>query len=157
MFIKRLDLINFRNYKDLSIEFDEKVNLIVGENAQGKTNMIEAVFLSSMGRSFRTSAGSEMIRFDEKTASVKVLAEKEYISTRVEILIDRHSKKFFKKDGSPVRKMSELMKNIIVVVFSPEDLSIVKDEPELRRKFIDRELSQIRPSYYNSLSSFKER
>lgn len=156
MYIKKLDLINFRNYEDLSIDFDEKVNLIVGENAQGKTNLIEAVYLSSMGRSFRTSRDNEMIRFGEKTAVVRVQAEKEYINTKVDITIDRHSKKFFRKDGSPVRKMSELMKNIIIVVFSPEDLSIVKEEPELRRKFIDRELSQIKPVYFNDLSSYRK-
>ena len=156
MYIKKLDLINFRNYKDLSLEFDEKVNLIVGENAQGKTNLIEAVYLSSMGRSFRTSRDNEMIRFGEKSAFVRVLAEKVYISTKVDITIDRQSKKFFRKDGSQVRKMSELMKNIIIVVFSPEDLSIVKEEPELRRRFIDRELSQIKPAYFNNLSSYKK-
>jgi len=156
MYIKKIELKNFRNYEDFSMDFDKKVNLIVGENAQGKTNLIEAIYLSSIGRSFRTNRDSDMIKFDDDRAYVKVYAQKEVIDTKVEITINGKSKKSIKKDGSLVRKTSELIDNIIIVIFSPEDLKIVKDEPEKRRKFIDRELAQIKPAYYECLSNYKK-
>ena len=156
MYIKSLEIKNFRNYEDFSIEFDKNLNIIIGKNAQGKTNLIEAVFLSSIGKSFRTSKESDLIKFGEENAIVRVSAEKKVIDTRVEIFIRKNFKKAIKKDGNTVRKTSELIDNIIIVIFSPEDLKIVKDEPEKRRKFIDRELSQIKPSYYNCLSAYKK-
>lgn len=142
MYIKSLEIKNFRNYEDFSIEFDKNLNIIIGKNAQGKTNLIEAVFLSSIGKSFRTSKESDLIKFGEENAIVRVSAEKKVIDTRVEIFIRKNFKKAIKKDGNTVRKTSELIDNIIIVIFSPEDLKIVKDEPEKRRKFIDRELTR---------------
>ena len=156
MYIKNIELKNFRNYEDFSIGFDRDVNLIIGKNAQGKTNLIEAVYLTSMGRSFRTSRDSDLIRFGCDAAFVRVEAAKELVDTRVEVVISKNSKKAIKKDGTFVRRTSQLMKNIILVVFSPEDLRIVKDEPGKRRRFVDRELAQIRPAYYNSLGSYKK-
>lgn len=155
MYIKELKVKNFRNYKDLAIEFDKRVNLITGQNAQGKTNMIEALYMSSMGRSFRTNHDNEMIRFGEESAYIKVLAEKEYVSTKVEVLLSKAIKKAIKKDGCSVRKTAELLENIIIVIFSPDDLRIVKDEPEKRRRFIDRELSQIKPAYYDAFMKYR--
>lgn len=156
MQIKNIEIKNFRNYKDLVVDFNDKVNIIMGKNAQGKTNLIEAVYLTSIGRSFRTSHDNELIKFDENEAYVKALAEKELIDTKVEISINRQSKKFIKKDGKRINKTSQLLKNIIIVIFSPEDLRIVKDEPEKRRKFIDSQLAQIKPAYYNCLESYKK-
>ena len=155
MYIKELKVKNFRNYKDLAIEFDKRVNLITGQNAQGKTNMIEALYMSSMGRSFRTNHDNEMIRFGEESAYIKVLAEKEYVSTKVEVLLSKAIKKAIKKDGCSVRKTADLLENIIIVIFSPDDLRIVKDEPEKRRRFIDRELSQIKPAYYDAFMKYR--
>ncbi len=156
MYIKSLEIKNFRNYKDFSIEFNKNLNIIIGKNAQGKTNLIEAIFLSSIGKSFRTSKDSDLIKFGEENATIKVSAEKKIIDTKVEIFIRKNFKKAIRKDGNPVRKTSELIDNIVIVIFSPEDLKIVKDEPEKRRKFIDRELAQIKPSYYNCLSGYKK-
>ncbi len=155
MFIKELKLKNFRNYKDLTIDFDERVNLITGQNAQGKTNLIESLYLSSMGRSFRTSHDSEMIRFGEESAYVKVNAQREYVDTKVEILLKNGVGKAIRKDGCSVRKTADLLDNIVIVIFSPEDLKIVKDEPEKRRRFIDRELSQIKPAYYDAYMHYR--
>ncbi|MGN8712193.1 DNA replication/repair protein RecF [Hornefia butyriciproducens] len=156
MYITELELKNFRNYKELTIQFDKNVNIIVGRNAQGKTNLIEAVFLSSIGRSFRTSHDSDLIRFGQEEAFVRVKAEKEVIDTKVEIKINRHHKKSIQKDGNTVHRTSQLIDNIIIVIFSPDDLKIVKEEPEKRRKFIDRELAQIKPAYYDCLSNYKK-
>lgn len=154
MYIKSIELRNFRNYEELSLDFDKNLNIIVGNNAQGKTNLIEGIYLSSLGRSFRTSRDRDMIRFGSDHAGVKVEAQKEYVSTRVEINIGKKGK-YIRKDGTKIRRTSELVSNIIIVVFSPEDLKIVKEEPEVRRRFIDRELSQLKPAYFESVGNYR--
>ena len=155
MYIKELKLKNFRNYRDLTIGFDRRVNLITGQNAQGKTNLIESLYMSSMGRSFRTNHDNEMILFGEDSAYIKVEAEKELVDTKVEILLSKDQKKAIRKDGTVVRKTADLLDNIIIVIFSPDDLRIVKDEPEKRRRFIDRELSQIKPAYFDAFMKYR--
>ncbi len=156
MYIKDIELTHFRNYEELKTDFNQNVNLILGNNAQGKTNLLEGIYLTSIGRSFRTNKDSDLVNFKEDTARVKVNAEKSYYDTSVEITIKKDSKKSIKKDGTTIKKTSELLENILIVIFSPEDLKIVKDEPEKRRKFIDRELCQIQPLYYDSLSNYKK-
>ncbi|MGF6376393.1 DNA replication and repair protein RecF [Clostridiales Family XIII bacterium PM5-7] len=156
MFIKRIEIKNFRNYKFLKREFHQNVNLILGNNAQGKTNLIESIYISSVGKSFRTNKDSEMVKFDKDSASIKIEAEKAYLDTSVEIIINKDAKKSIKKDGTNIKKTADLLENILIVIFSPEDLKIVKDEPEKRRKFIDRELCQIKPLYYDSLTNYKK-
>ena len=155
MYITKLKLKNFRNYKDLAIEFNERVNLITGQNAQGKTNLIESLYMSSMGRSFRTNHDAEMIKFGEESAYIKVECEKELTNTKVEVLLSQNMKKAIKKDGASVRRTADLIDNIIIVSFSPDDLKIVKDEPEKRRRFIDRELSQIKPGYFDAFMKYR--
>lgn len=156
MYIKNIELLNFRNYEKLNLDFHQNVNLILGNNAQGKTNLLEGIYISSIGRSFRTNKDSELVKFEQNTAKIKVQAEKEVASTEVEIQIKKDAKKSIKKDGVNIKKTSQLLENILIVIFSPEDLKIVKDEPEKRRKFIDRELCQIQPLYYDSLSNYKK-
>lgn len=156
MYIKRIELTDFRNYESLREDFHQNVNLILGNNAQGKTNLLEAIYITSMGRSFRTSRDSELVRFDCQAAKIYAEAEKDIAETSVEITIKKDSKKSIKKDGVNIKKTSQLLENILIVIFSPEDLKIVKDEPEKRRRFIDRELCQIQPLYYDSLSNYKK-
>ena len=156
MYIKDIELHNFRNYKDLVLEFHPNVNLILGNNAQGKTNLLESIYITSMGKSFRTSKDNEMILFGEEFGRVKVHAQKDYYDTSVELILSRDSRKSAKVDGVKIKKSSQLLENIYIVVFSPEDLRIVKDEPEKRRKFIDRELCQLRPKYYEDLGNYKK-
>ena len=128
MYITDIELKNFRNYEALSLHFNEKVNLILGDNAQGKTNLIEAIYLSSIGKSFRTSRDAELIRFGEESAKVTVSAVKDNIDTVVEIMINAKGKsssdKFIKKDRKNITRSSQLLNNIMIVVFSPEDLKI---------------------------------
>ncbi len=156
MHIKHIELTDFRNYERLKMDFHQNVNLILGNNAQGKTNLLEAIYITSIGRSFRTNRDSELVRFGQKAARICVEAEKEIAGTSVEITIKKDSKKSVKKDGVNIKKTSQLLENILIVIFSPEDLKIVKDEPEKRRRFIDRELCQIQPRYYDSLSNYKK-
>ena len=156
MYIKKIELENFRNYQHLAIDFSRNVNLLLGSNAQGKTNLLEGIYITSMGRSFRTNKDSDLVNFKGHCAKVKAEAVREDFDISIEIIIKKDSKKSIRKDGRNLRKTSELLKNILIVIFSPEDLKIVKDEPEKRRKFIDRELCQIRPSYYENLSNYKK-
>lgn len=155
MYITKVELQDFRNYEKLNIEFHPNVNLILGNNAQGKTNLIEAIYLSSLGKSFRTSNDFEMIKFGSKFFRVKIEAEKKNEDLCVEMAVSKESKAV-KLNGRKIKKISELLENIYIVVFSPEDLKIVKEEPEKRRKFIDRELCQIRPMYFNNISRYKK-
>ncbi|MBK5245693.1 MAG: DNA replication/repair protein RecF [Peptostreptococcaceae bacterium] len=155
MFIKKIELNNFRNYIHLDMDFHKKVNILLGKNAQGKTNLVEAIYFTSIGKSFRTNKDNEMIGFDGEFARVKIIAEKNEEPLELELLIKKEGKEV-KKEGYKLSKTSEMLDNIYIVVFSPEDLRIVKDEPEKRRKFIDRELCQLKPVYYNNLSRYKK-
>ena len=154
MIIREIELRDFRNYESLNLQFHNKVNIFLGDNAQGKTNIIEAIYVSSFGKSFRTLQDSEMIRFGSEFAKIKVNAEKDDEELCVEVALTEKGKGI-KVDGLKLKKMSELFENIYTVVFSPEDLKIVKEDPEKRRRFINTELCLISPSYYISLSSYK--
>ena len=154
MFIRDISLVNFRNYREEKLQFHENVNIFLGDNAQGKTNLLEGIYISAFGRSFRFGNDSEMIRFGEKNCYVKTTASRAGREISVEAAIGENEKGI-KLNGVKIRKTSELLENILIVVFSPEDLKIVKGDPEKRRRFMDRELCQIRPSYYSDLSSYK--
>lgn len=156
MYIKNLELLNYRNYEKLNIEFNKSINLILGKNAQGKTNLIEAIYLSAFGKSFRTNKDSELITFAKDRAKVMVEAIKEDEEIKLELFYDRDFKREIKINGVKLKKASEILDNIYVIVFSPEDLKLVKEEPEKRRKFIDRELCLLKPSYYNNLTNYKK-
>lgn len=155
MYIKEIELKDFRNYKELKAEFNPNVNIFIGQNAQGKTNLLESIYITSMGKSFRTNKDKEMIRFDSDFFRVRAQARKDD-DLVVELAVNREGKKGIKIDGVKATKLSQLFETIYIVVFSPEDLRIVKDEPEKRRKFIDRELCQIKPSYYNCLNQYRK-
>lgn len=156
MYIRAIELKDYRNYSHLKTAFSRKVNFILGNNAEGKTNLIEGIYLASAGRSFRAGKDSDLVKFGRDMAKVKVEAEKNNCFATVEIIINKDSKKSVKKDGSHIKSASELLDNILIVIFSPEDLKIVKDEPERRRRFIDRELCQILPSYCSSLNNYRK-
>ena len=136
MYIKSIKLKNFRNYRELQADFSSKVNFLLGQNAQGKTNLLESIYITSMGKSFRTNRDSEMISFGKDFSSVSAeIVREDDIEGSVEIVIDKSGKKSVKIDGVKIKKASELLKNVYIVIFSPEDLKIVKEEPEKRRKF----------------------
>lgn len=155
MRINQLRLKDFRNYKSLDISFHPKVNIFMGNNAQGKTNLLEAIYITSLGKSFRTGKDWEMIRFEMPFFRVEVDASKDGEVLLIDMAVSQE-KKGIKIDGLKATKTSDLLENIYTVIFSPEDLKIVKDEPEKRRRFIDREITQLRPSYYQNLTCYKK-
>jgi len=156
MRINSLVLENFRNYKNLEIDFDESRNIIVGENAQGKTNLVEAIYLTAFARSFRTNNSADMIYFGESSGRVSADITSEEIDKNINITLRSDGKKMIQKDGKVVKRTAELLNTVVVIVFTPDDLRIIKDSPEKRRAFINRELSQMRPRYYEQLRRYNE-
>lgn len=156
MKINSIILENFRNYKNLELDFDDSRNIIVGENAQGKTNLIEAIYLTAFARSFRTNNSAELVMFGEDSGRVSTDITSEDIEKNINIVIRSDGKKMIKKDGKAIRKTTELLNNVVVIIFSPDDLRIIKDSPEKRRTFINRELSQMRPRYYEVFRRYSD-
>ena len=156
MYIKEIELHNFRNYKEQKVSFSRGVNIFIGKNAQGKTNLLEGIYLNAFGKSFKNVKDKELIRFGEEYGGVSTISENEDGELTTEIVIRNDGRKGIKKDGVQVRRASELLDRIYIVIFSPEDLRIVKDEPEKRRKFINRELCQIRAGYLADLNDYNK-
>src|SRR5690606_33053840 len=142
-------------YKNLRIEFDDKVNVIIGENAQGKTNLMEAIYLLAFTKSHRTSKEKELIRWDEDYAKIEGRVEKRIHSIPLEIVISGKGKKA-KLNHLEQRRLSDYIGNLNVVMFAPEDLTLVKGPPNIRRRFIDMELGQIQPRYIYHLGQFQK-
>lgn len=155
MYIKKIDLKNFRNYESLSCKFDPGVNIIIGNNAQGKTNLIEAIYMSAFVRSFRTRHEHEAIRFGCMQADIISDIVRDDDEGRLEIRIRKEGKNII-ADGKRISRMVDLLNKAYVVVFSPEDLKLVKDSPDRRRKFMDQELSKLYPSYYEAIVSYRK-
>lgn len=155
MYLKKIELKNFRNYEEAEVEFHKKVNIITGKNAQGKTNLLESLYIMSLGKSFRTNKDTEMIGFEQEFCRAKSTSVKEGRELEIEITIGKEGKSA-RINGVKTVKSIDLLENVYMVVFSPEDLKIVKDEPEKRRKFIDRELCQLKPVYYRNLGRYKK-
>ena len=155
MYFKSVELKNFRNYKDQKVEFDPKLNIILGDNAQGKTNLLESLFIMGLGRSFKTTNDKEMIAFGEDFSRASSVVMGEDKETEIDIIYNQEGK-IIKVDGMKLSRSVDLLENVYVVVFSPEDLRIVKDGPEHRRRFLDRELCQIKPMYYSDLGNYKK-
>lgn len=154
MFFKEIKLRDFRNYSEEKTAFHPKVNIITGNNAQGKTNLLEALYMMSLGKSFRTAKDNEMIGFGKQHAKISTISIKEDRLLEMEIILEE-GQKTVKIDGQKTTRNADMLENIYIVIFSPEDLKIVKDEPEKRRKFLNRELCQIKPIYYKNLAKYK--
>lgn len=151
MFITSLTLEHFRNYERQEIEFSPHTNVIYGNNAQGKTNILEAVYLFSQGRSHRAHSDKELIRFGESYANLEIYFEDNSRSHNASIRFLRNGKKSVKVNHVAINRLSKLMNYLNVVMFSPEDLDLVKGSPGGRRRFLDAAISQLYPGYLNSL------
>jgi DNA replication and repair protein RecF len=155
MFIEHLELVNFRNYKTLSLSFDNKVNVFVGENAQGKTNVMEAIYVLGMAKSHRTSSDKDLIRWDQDYARINGKIQKKNGSYPLELIISKKGKKA-KFNHLEQRKLSQYVGNMNVVMFAPEDLHLVKGSPQVRRRFIDMEIGQVSPVYLYHIGLYQK-
>ena len=156
MIIKSLQLQNFRNYEHLDINFDSKLNVLIGKNAQGKTNLVEAINFCCIGKSHRTSKERELISFNQESAKIKVIAEKSAGEKKVEIFLSKNSKKVIRINNLSILRIGELFGNINSVFFSPEDLKLVKESPVDRRRFIDIDISQMSKVYFYNLLRYEK-
>ena len=156
MIVKSLELMNFRNYERLSIDFDPSTNIIYGDNAQGKTNILEAICVSGTSRSHRGSRDKEMIRFGEQEAHIRTIVEKDSSEYRIDIHLKNNHSKGIAINKVPIKKSSDLFGILNIIFFSPEDLAIIKSGPEKRRRFIDMELCQIDRVYLYNLTEYNK-
>ncbi|MBM7648132.1 DNA replication and repair protein RecF [Bacillus ectoiniformans] len=153
MHIKELSVENYRNYEMLDIQFEDKVNVIIGENAQGKTNLIEAIYVLAMAKSHRTSNDKDLIRWEADYAKIKGRVEKNHNSVPMELIISKKGKKA-KCNHLEQQRLSQYIGNMNVVMFAPEDLHLVKGSPQVRRRFIDMEIGQVSPVYLHDVSQY---
>lgn len=156
MQVKRLQLKNFRNYGLLNTDFSEKFNIIYGNNAQGKTNLIEAIFLCASGRSHRTSRDDELVSNGAAGFEIKLELKDNSVNKEIHITYSKEQRKKVKINEVPIKRIGDLMGHLNAVMFSPEDLMIIKQGPAERRRFIDITLSQLKPSYFFDLQQYQK-
>ena len=156
MIIKSIELQNFRNYEDLNISFDEGTNIFYGDNAQGKTNILEAVYLSGTTKSHKCSKDKEMIRFGEQEAHIRTVVVKKDKEYQIDMHLKNNRSKGIAINKVPIKKASELFGILNMVFFSPEDLNIIKNGPAERRRFLDSELCQLDKIYLSDLTTYNK-
>ena len=153
MKVTKIILRNFRNYVNLSLDFTQSINIFIGENAQGKTNILESIYYGAMGHSHRTNTDAELIRWEEEGASISIFFSRLGIENRLLFKFSTQQKKEIIANEYAI-KPKELMGFLNVVLFSPEDLMLIKGMPNLRRRFLDMEISQVSPAYYQQLLKY---
>lgn len=156
MYIESLELKNFRNYEELSIVLDPGTNILYGDNAQGKTNVLEAVYLCGTTKSHRGSKDKEMIRFEQDESHIRMMVKKDGVSHKIDMHLKKNKSKGIAIDGVPIRKASELFGIVNIVFFSPEDLNIIKNGPAERRRFLDSEICQLSRLYMIELANYNK-
>lgn len=154
MIIESLELKNYRNYDELHMQFSPGTNILYGNNAQGKTNVLESIYVCSTTKSHRGSKDREMIHFGADESHIKMTVRKNDVPYRIDMHLKKNKTKGVAINGIPIRKASELFGIVNVVFFSPEDLNLIKNGPAERRKFIDLELCQLNKLYVHSLVSY---
>jgi len=156
MIIKSLELADFRNYESLEINFDKGTNILYGDNAQGKTNILEAIYVSATTKSHKGSKDKEIVNFNKEESHIRTYLLKEDEEIRVDMHLRKNKSKGIAIDGQKIKKAADLMGLLNVVFFSPEDLSIIKNGPAERRRFADMELCQLDSFYLYNLNHYNK-
>lgn len=156
MIIKSLELADYRNYDTLSLNFDKGVNILYGDNAQGKTNILEAVYVAATTKSHRGSKDREIINFDKEEAHIRAYVEKDGTESRIDMHLRKAGSKGIAIDGQKIKRAADLLGLCNVVFFSPEDLGIIKNGPSERRRFVDMELCQLDSVYIHNLNNYNK-
>lgn len=154
MVIESIELKNYRNYDELHMDFSQGTNLLYGDNAQGKTNILEAIYVCATTKSHRGSKDREIIQFDRDESHIKLNVRKKAVPYRIDMHLKKNKAKGVAVNGVPIRKASELFGIVNVVFFSPEDLNLIKNGPSERRRFVDLELCQLNKLYVHSLVQY---
>lgn len=156
MFIESLSLNNYRNYSEADIHFSEGINILYGDNAQGKTNVLEAIYMLATTKSHRGNKDKEIIRFDCDESHIRASVNKFDIGHRIDMHLRKSKSKGVAIDMVPIRKSADLMGLVNIILFSPEDLTIIKNSPSERRRFMDMELCQLNKIYYSNLATYNK-
>ena len=156
MILKSVALKNFRNYSDLNLKFDRGTNILYGDNAQGKTNVLESVYVSGTTRSHKGSKDKEMIQFGQEESHIRTIVEKGGLDYQIDMHIKKNRTKGIAVNKVPIKKASELFGILNIVFFSPEDLNIIKNGPSERRRFLDAELCQLDKIYLFYLTKYNK-
>lgn len=156
MIIKSLELADFRNYDTLHIDFSSGTNILYGNNAQGKTNILEAIYLSATTKSHKGSKDKDIVNFYKEESHIRTYLERDGVETRVDMHLRKNKSKGIAIDGQKIKKAAELLGLLNVVFFSPEDLSIIKSGPAERRRFVDMELCQLDQFYLYNLNHYNK-
>ena len=156
MIIKSIELADYRNYDSLNLQFDKGTNILYGDNAQGKTNILEAIYVAATTKSHRGSKDREIVNFGKEEAHIRTYLEKEGVETRVDMHLRKSKSKGIAIDGQKIKKAAELLGLCNVVFFSPEDLGIIKIGPAERRRFVDMELCQLDSFYLYNLNHYNK-
>jgi len=156
MVIKSLELADYRNYESLDIKFDKGTNILFGDNAQGKTNILEAIYVAATTKSHKGSKDKDIVNFDKDEAHIRTYLEKDHVETRVDMHLRKSKSKGIAVDGTKLKKAADLLGLCNVVFFSPEDLGIIKNGPAERRRFIDMELCQLDSIYLYNLNNYNK-
>lgn len=156
MIIKSLELQDYRNYDTLNLAFDRGTNILYGDNAQGKTNILEAIYVSATTKSHKGSKDRDIVNFHKEEAHIRTFLEKDGVETRVDMHLRKSKSKGIAIDGQKIKKAADLLGICNVVFFSPEDLGIIKDGPVERRRFVDMELCQLDSFYLYNLNHYNK-
>lgn len=156
MYVESIELENYRNYRNVKVEFGRNTNILYGNNAQGKTNILESIYMAATTKSHRGSKDRDIIRIGEDESHIRLFVNKQDISHRIDMHLRKSKNKGVAIDGIPIRRAIELYGLLNVIFFSPEDLTIIKNGPAERRRFMDLELCQISRLYYQNLSSYNK-
>lgn len=156
MYVEDITLINYRNYLNLELKLNKKINVFLGKNAQGKTNLLEAIYICATGKSFRTNRDRELIHFKKNQAYVAANVNTGNYNRFIEIKLDHNKPKRIKVNKTELENHKELYSGLNIVVFSPDDLRLVKEGPSERRKFLDEEISQVRPVYKYNVTRYNK-
>ncbi|MEG0369517.1 MAG: DNA replication/repair protein RecF [Hungatella sp.] len=156
MIIESIELENYRNYDELHMDFNHGTNILYGDNAQGKTNVLEAIYVCSTTKSHRGSKDKDIIKFDREESHIKLNIRKNDVPYRIDMHLKKNKPKGVAVNGIPIKKASELFGIVNVVFFSPEDLNLIKNGPMERRRFIDLELCQLNKLYLHSLVQYNK-
>lgn len=156
MIIKSIELADYRNYNSLEMQFDSGTNILYGDNAQGKTNILEAIYLAATTKSHKGSKDREIVNFNKEEAHIRTYIEKEGVESRVDMHLRKSKSKGIAIDGQKIKKAADLLGLCNVVFFSPEDLGIIKNGPSERRRFVDMELCQLDNFYLYNLNHYNK-